>query len=155
LVVVLVLEIIFAAEGGLVWQTHVIALVTTYADIGGTSNGLYHAIGPYDKFVHFWSGAAFAAAVYEVLTLLNQRGSLDWPPAQRLVIAVAVSFMIAGVAWELYEQLSDVLFHSGRVQGGWDTVHDLVCDACGGIVAVTVLRRRELGHGPLGLRLTV
>jgi uncharacterized membrane protein YjdF len=154
LIVVLVLEIVFAAEGGLAWQTHVIALATTYADIGGTSTGLYHAIGPYDKVVHFWSGAAFAAAVYDVLSLLHHRGVMVSLPAHRMFSAVLISFALAGVAWELYEHLSDILFHSGRVQGGWDTVHDLVCDAGGGIAAVVVLRRRDLVHESRGHRLT-
>jgi uncharacterized membrane protein YjdF len=155
LVVVLTLETIFAAQGGIAWQTHVIVVITTYADVIGTAEHLYDAFGPYDKIVHFWSGAAFAAGMYEVLRLLDCRGTLVITPRQRVLVAVWVSFAIAGVAWELYEHLSDTLFHSGRVQSRWDTTHDLVSDACGAVAAVAVLRVRELARGQVGRRQTI
>jgi uncharacterized membrane protein YjdF len=155
LVVLLVLETVFAREGGLAWQTHAIVLVTTYADVLGTAGGLYDAFEPYDKIVHFWSGAAFAAGVYEVLRLLDQRGVVAMPPLWRTLLAVTVSFAIAGVAWELYEFLSDAVFESGRVQSRWDTIHDLVCDASGGVAAVSVLVAREAVRERLGRRVTV
>ena len=147
LAVVLTLETVFVREGGLAWQTHAIVLATTYADVGGTTNGLYDIFDPYDKIVHFWSGAAFAAGVYEVFRLLERRGVIALTPARRVAAPVAVSFSIAGIAWEMYEQLSDVVFNSGRVQGRWDTIHDLVFDAGGAMAAVAVLRAREAVRG--------
>jgi len=152
--VVLALETVFAEEGGIAWQTHAIALVITYADVLGTQRDLYHALRSYDKLVHFWSGAAFAAGTYEVLRLLDRRGAIACPPGRRVLLAVAVSFAVAGVAWEVYEQTSDVVFHSGRVQGGWDTLHDLVSDACGGVAAVAVLRAREVARGTVSRQRT-
>jgi hypothetical protein len=146
LAVVLVLETVFAAEGGIAWQTHAIALVTTYADVLGTEHDLYHSIHSYDKFIHFGSGAAFAAATYDVLRLLDRRGTIAVSPRRRIVLAFCVSFAVAGVAWEIYEQVSDTMFHSGRVQGRWDTIHDLVSDACGAVAAVAVLRAREVAR---------
>jgi len=109
----------------------------------------------YDKLVHFWSGAAFAAGVYETLRLLDRRGAIACPPERRVLLAVAVSFAVAGVAWEGYEYLGDAVFHSGRVQGRWDTIHDLVCDACGGVAAVAVLRAREIARPNVSRRRTV
>jgi uncharacterized membrane protein YjdF len=155
LCVVLILETVFAREGGLAWQTHVIVVVTTYADVLGTVEGFYKTLEPYDKIVHFWSGAAFAAGVFEVLRLLDQRGTLVMPPLRRTLLSVAVSFAIAGVAWELYEYLSDAVFDSGRVQSRWDTVHDLICDVCGGVAAVSLLRAREAVRERVGRRVTV
>jgi hypothetical protein len=143
LVVVLTLETLFADEGGLAWQTHGIVLITTYADVAGTANGFYDRFGPYDKIVHFSSGAAFAASTYEALRLLDQRGTINYPAMRRAIIAVAISFAIAGVAWEIYEQLSDSVFNSGRVQSHIDTIVDLITDLSGGIAAVIVLSRRE------------
>jgi uncharacterized membrane protein YjdF len=155
LCVVLTLEIVFAREGGLAWQTHAIVVVTTYADVWGTAGGLYDRIAPYDKIVHFWSGAAFAAGAYEVLRLLDHRGTVAMPPPRRALVAVAVSFAIAGVAWEIYEYLSDAVFESGRVQSRWDTIHDLVFDAGGGVTAVTLLGAREAVRGREGRRVMV
>ncbi|HEY7030038.1 MAG TPA: hypothetical protein VH482_01860 [Thermomicrobiales bacterium] len=155
LVLLLILDAVFAQEGGLAWQTHVIVVVMTYADVLGTVGGLYDAFEPYDKIIHFFSGAAFAASVYEVLRLLDQRGTLAMPPMKRTLVAVTISFAIAGVSWELYEYLSDVVFASGRVQSRWDTAHDLICDALGGIAAVSLLRAREAVRERVDRRVTV
>jgi hypothetical protein len=143
LAIVLTLETVFADEGGLAWQTHGIVLITTYADVAGTANGFYDRFGPYDKFVHFSSGAAFAASTYEVLRLLDQRGTINCPAMLRAMFALAISFAIAGVAWEIYEQLSDDVFNSGRVQSRIDTTVDLIADVVGGVTAVIILHRRQ------------
>lgn len=139
----LILESLFLDEGGLAWQTHGIVLMTTYADVAGTANGFYDQFGPYDKIVHFSSGAAFAASTYEVLRLLDQRGTINYSAIRRVMVSLAISFAIAGVTWEIYEQLSDDMFNSGRVQSRVDTIVDLITDLGGGIVAVMVLHRRE------------
>jgi hypothetical protein len=152
LVVVVTLETLFADEGGLAWQTHGIVLITTYADVAGTANGFYDRFGPYDKIVHFSSGAAFAASSYEVLRLLDHRGAISYPAIRRAMIALAVSFTIAGITWEIYEQLSDNVFNSGRVQSRVDTIVDLLTDLCGGIAAVVVLHRREANRHPFSNR---
>jgi hypothetical protein len=146
LTVVLTLETLFASEGGLAWQTHAIVLTMAYADVAGTTNGWYDRFGSYDKIVHFWSGAAFAASAYEVLRLLDQRGTISCSPARRALLAIAISFGVAGVAWEIYEHLSDSLFNSGRVQSRVDTMVDLTTDFLGGVLTVFVLRRRELAR---------
>lgn len=143
LVMVLTLDTVFAREGGVSWQTHGIVLMTTYADVAGTANNLYDRFGPYDKIVHFWSGAALAAGTYEVLRLLDRRGAISIAPLRRAVLAIVVSFTIAGFAWELYEQFSDDIFNSGRVQSRKDTQIDLVADALGAAAAAVLLRLKD------------
>ncbi len=154
LAVLLTLEMVFARQGGLAWQTHLIIGVTTYADVLGTAGDLYDTFAPYDKIVHFWSGAAFAAVVYEVLRLLDRRGRIATPPQVRALLAVLASFVIAGLAWELYEYSSDAVFNSGRVQSSLDTAHDLISNACGGLLAVVVLGAREAARARIGRRVT-
>jgi predicted exporter len=154
LAVLLTLETVFARQGGLAWQTHLIIVVTTYADVLGTVGGLYDTFDPYDKIVHFWSGAAFAAVVYEVLRLLDRRGRIAIPPRARALLAVIASFAVAGLAWELYEYSSDAIFNSGRVQSRLDTTHDLISNAGGGLLAVVVLGAREAARARFGRRLT-
>jgi uncharacterized membrane protein YjdF len=154
LVVLVTVEALFARDGGLAWQTHLIIVVTTYADVLGTAGHLYDSFEPYDKIVHFCSGAVFAAMVYEVLRIVDRRGRIAIPPPRRALIAVAVSFLIGGLAWELYEYLSDAVFDSGRVQSRLDTAHDLVCNVGGGILAVMLLGAREAARGRFGRRLT-
>lgn len=142
LVAVIVLDSAFADEGGLAWQTHLIAIVATCADILGNAAHLYDAWGPYDKVVHFTSGAIFAAATHEILSILAIRGRFHPSWLEQAASSVLVSFLIAGVAWETYEHLSDTLFHSGRVQGRADTIGDLISDTLGALFAVSVLRVR-------------
>jgi uncharacterized membrane protein YjdF len=154
LAVLLSLETFFARQGGLAWQTHLIIGVTTYADVLGTAGDLYDTFGPYDKIVHFWSGAAFAAVAYEVLRFLERRGRITSPPQARAFLAVIASFAIAGLAWEMYEYSSDAVFNSGRVQSRLDTTHDLMSNACGALLAVLVLGAREAARARIGRRLT-
>jgi hypothetical protein len=154
LVVMLTLETVFRREGGLAWQTHAIILATTFADVFGTAGHFYSSYNFYDKVVHFWSGAAFGAGTYEVLRLLNRRGRISLPPPRRALLAVVVSFSIAGVAWEIYEYVADAAFNSGRWHGRLDTTYDLIFDVLGGLMAVTVLRTRESAREHVDRRLT-
>jgi hypothetical protein len=143
LLVVLFFNGMFAKEGGMAWQTHAVVVGATLADTLGTAGHMYERWGPYDKVVHFSSGAAFAAGGYQALAFLKQRRVIAWDPFVRGVVAIAVSFVVVGIAWETYEYLSDVVFGSGRVHGWGDTIGDLVADSTGAILAVSFIRRYE------------
>jgi uncharacterized membrane protein YjdF len=143
LVIVVLLNAAFADEGGMAIQTHVVVVGATLADTIGTAGHLYDKWAPYDKLVHFASGAAFAAGAYQAFNLLHRRGVLDWSIAKRGLIAACTSIMIAGVVWELYEYLSDALFMSGRVQSPIDTIGDLIADTLGAFTAVAVIYHYE------------
>lgn len=143
LVVVLSLGVVFHDEGGLAWQTHLIIVTTVVGDTVGTANDYYHSFESYDKLVHFASGAAFAVTVYDVLTALHLRGVLRLSPAYRLLVSIAASFTVAGLAWEIYEALGDVVFSTDRVQSRMDTIHDLMSNICGAVLAGSVLWTRD------------
>jgi hypothetical protein len=143
LVIVVLLNAAFADEGGMAIQTHVVVIGATLADTIGTAGHLYDKWAPYDKLVHFASGAAFAAGAFQTLNLLHRRGVLNWSIARRGLTAAATSFLIAGVVWEMYEYLSDALFMSGRVQSPVDTFGDLIADTLGAFVAVAVIYHYE------------
>jgi len=143
LVIVVLLNAAFADEGGIAFQTHVVVVGATLADTLGTAGHLYDRWAPYDKLVHFASGAAFAAGAYQALNFLHRRGVLDWSIARRGLIAAATSIMTVGIMWELYEYLSDAIFKSGRVQSRIDTYGDLVADTLGALVAVAVIYHYE------------
>jgi uncharacterized membrane protein YjdF len=143
LVIVVLLNAAFADEGGMAFQTHVVVVGATLADTIGTAGHLYDRWEPYDKLVHFASGAAFAAGTYQALNLLHRRGALSWSAARRGFIAVVTSFLTVGIVWELYEYLSDAVFNSGRVQSRGDTYGDLVADTLGALVAVAVIFQYE------------
>lgn len=137
----------FADEGGMSILTHIVVIGATLADTIGTAGGVYHSWGPYDKLVHFASGAAFAAGTYQALNFMQRRGTLDWSAFKRGAACFAGSVFVTGVLWETYEYLSDAIFKSGRVQSRADTVGDLVADTLGALVAVGIIfqyeRKRE------------
>jgi len=149
LTIVLVIEAAVAEAGGLAWQTHALIVATLVADVLGNVFDLYHAFPPYDKLVHFGSGAVFGAAAFDLLAMLELRRGRRLPAAGRWVAAVAVSFLVAGVAWETYEALGDALFRTDRVQSREDTVRDLVCDVLGAAVAAGLLLAKCGKHRPL------
>ena len=137
--VVLLLDAAFANEGGMAWQTHAIVIVATLADTLGTAGHMYARWGPYDKVVHFSSGAAFAAASYQTLWFLKQRGEHSLSNRAIVVISIGISLGFAGVLWETYEYLGDQLFASGRQYGWSDTIGDCIADFCGAVTAVLIM----------------
>ena len=139
LLVVLLLDTAFANEGGLAWPMHVLVIAATLADTLGTAGHLYARWGPYDKVVHFSSGAAFAAAAYQVLWFMEQRGALRLSRRARVLLSIGISMAIAGVLWETYEYLGDQLFASGRQYGWTDTGGDFVADFFGAVTAVLLM----------------
>jgi hypothetical protein len=141
--IVLFLNGMFAEEGGMAWQTHAVVVGATLADTLGTAGHMYDRWGPYDKVVHFSSGAAFAAGGYQALAFLKRRGVIAWEPFKRGIVAIVLSFLVVGVIWETYEYLSDVVFSSGRVHGWGDTFGDLIADTSGAILAIAFIRRYE------------
>ncbi len=124
------------------WECRAIVVATTYADTMGTAGHMYDRFAVYDKITHFAGTAAAAAICYEILDLLWRQGRLgsNWPPP---AVAALVLAIVCGVGWEIYEYLADVVFHTGRSQGGADTIHDLISDVTGAIIAIVVLDFRS------------
>jgi hypothetical protein len=151
LLFLLAAEVAFAEQGGLSWQTHLLAVVCSYADTLGTDGNLYARIDEYDKLTHFLGVAAVAAAAYDVFRALDRRGSRAWFANDRLIAAVAVG-MATGVAWEGWEFIGDRVFQTSRIGGVWDTANDLFSDAAGALTAGVVLWRQELSSARDALR---
>ncbi|HEY8446302.1 MAG TPA: hypothetical protein VIL01_04275 [Thermomicrobiales bacterium] len=143
LATVLALETLLLPEGGLSWPTHLLTVVVTAADTLGTAGDLYHSFDLYDKIIHFSSGATVAAISYDILTAMHRRQRLSLGSGVRLALAVAASFILAGLGWEAYEHYGDVIFSTDRVQSRVDTIHDLISNVCGSILAASVLWVRE------------
>ncbi|MCC6704681.1 MAG: hypothetical protein IT334_07370 [Thermomicrobiales bacterium] len=146
LLIVLFFNAAFASEGGMAIQTHIVVIGATLADTIGTAFGFYHSWGPYDKVVHFASGAAFAAGTYQALNYLSRRGILEWGALKRAGGSFAASLFVTGFVWETYEYMGDAVFNSGRVQSRGDTVGDLIADTLGAAVAVGLVYQYERRH---------
>lgn len=142
LVLLLAGQAVFRSQGGLTWQTHLLAVACGYADVLGTAGDLYANIDEYDKFTHFMGVAAITSAAFDCLAGLQRRRSAPHPSNRVVWVAVAVG-MAAGIGWEVYEWLGDAVFHTKRVQSHFDTANDLVFDFLGAAAAGFALRRWE------------
>jgi hypothetical protein len=142
------LMVIFMGEGRrtrpalFTWETRVIVVATTFADCLGTAGDFYDRFVTYDKITHFAGTAAATAVAAEIIALLAKRGKVTWGPWAQVAVAVSFGFF-CGVAWEVYEYLADVVFHTGRVQGALDTRNDIISDTAGAVVAALLVARRR------------
>ncbi|MCK9518013.1 MAG: phosphatase PAP2 family protein [Dehalococcoidia bacterium] len=150
LVLLLTGETFFRGQGGLSWQTHLIAVACGYADTLGTAGNLYANLAEYDKITHFAGVAAVTAAAYDCLRALDRRGNTSAWVASRFWTAIGIG-IAAGIGWEVYEALADDIFATKRVQGRIDTTYDLLFDSLGAFVAAFLVRwaeRREAEEEP-------
>ncbi|MCC7362922.1 MAG: phosphatase PAP2 family protein [Dehalococcoidia bacterium] len=139
-------ERIFRDQGGISWATHIIAVLTGYADTFGTAGDLYANIAEYDKITHFAGVAAVTAGAYDCLRAGYLRGHRSWLTEYRLAVAIVAGVAMGG-GWELYELFGDEIFATKRVQGRLDTAYDLVFDTLGAVVAGFLLARLERRAG--------
>jgi membrane-associated phospholipid phosphatase len=138
ILVILIVSVKFAPEGGLSVVTHGIVVVTTYADTLGTAGHMYDRYVAYDKITHFLGTAAIASAAGDILLALRRRGTITWGPLPIMATAIAVAMGFA-LGWEVYEYYGDRLFGTGRHDGMEDTVYDIISDAAGAFVAAGML----------------
>ena len=143
LVIVLFFNAAFASEGGMAIQTHILVVGATLADTIGNAFDFYHSWEPYDKVVHFTSGAALAAGTFQALNFLSRRGILNWSAGKRALAGFATSLFVTGLVWETYEYMGDAVFNSGRVQSRGDTAGDLIADTLGAFFAVAIVYQHE------------
>ncbi|MEX2081213.1 MAG: phosphatase PAP2 family protein, partial [Dehalococcoidia bacterium] len=134
LVLLTVGEVVFRDQGGISWQTHIIAATCSYLDVLGTDGNLYARIDEYDKLTHFMGVAAITSGAYDIFRGMYARGSRRWVAEDRLMAAVTIGVAV-GVGWEVYEYLGDAVFHTTRIQGRWDTTNDIISDSLGAMVA--------------------
>lgn len=138
IILIMVVSVKFAPEGGFSAVTHGIIVVTTYADTLGTAGHMYDRFIAYDKITHFLGTAAVASAAGDVLLALRSRGAITWKPATIMLTAVAVA-MVLSLGWEVYEYFGDRVFGTGRHDGAEDTTYDVISDFAGAVVAAGLL----------------
>ncbi|HET9662207.1 MAG TPA: phosphatase PAP2 family protein [Thermomicrobiales bacterium] len=138
LIVILILSVHYSAQGGFSLLTHVIIVVTTYADTLGTAGHMYDRYISYDKITHFLGSAAVASAVGDVLIAKARKGSISWSPRKMMIMAAGIAIGM-GALWEVYEYVGDRLLDTGRDGGMTDTTYDLISDSAGAIFAAALL----------------
>ncbi|MCA9864200.1 MAG: phosphatase PAP2 family protein, partial [Thermomicrobiales bacterium] len=128
----------FGPENGLHPITLSIVVLVTYLDTLGTAGDLYARYDVYDKITHTGGGAILAAAIYDLVASLRQRGAIRWRVSRQVSFAILLAILL-GALWELYEFAGDAIFNTGRHSGRIDTLYDLISDSTGAIVAALLL----------------
>jgi hypothetical protein len=138
IVLILWVSVHFAPQGGLSWVTHLIVVITTYADTLGTAGHMYSRYVTYDKITHFLGAAAVASALGDIFLAMRRKGTLSWSIQRAMSVAVVLAITLA-LGWEGYEYLGDKVFNTGRHDGAEDTIYDVISDTAGAIVAASLL----------------
>ncbi len=96
----------------------------------------------YDVVIHFSSGVLISLITYSIfIANKNNKVGLVW----LFIIIFSVAMMFGGV-WEIWEFVTDAMFgNNGQNWQGFvgrgalmDTMYDLICDCCGGILGSTI-----------------
>lgn len=103
---------------------------------------VYKLWTPFDKIVHFGSGAMIALFAYALFKeSKNNKISLFW----LFMLTFSIAMMCGGV-WEIWEFTTDILFNNdaqitedliGRM-AIMDTMYDIICDFVGGLIGATI-----------------
>lgn len=97
----------------------------------------------FDILMHFMGGVTGGLAAYWVLFHSGIIFQDPIPSKRKAVLAVLVSVMIAGVGWEIMEELYGITdSNEGHV---FDVVNDLIMDALGAVSAALICRKRSHG----------
>lgn len=104
---------------------------------------MYDKLACYDIIIHALSGVLIALIAYSLFANYrkNNKLSLIW-----LFILVFSVAMACGGLWEIWEFVTDILLdgNSQRVNGFMgrdavmDTMLDILCDFCGGVIGATI-----------------
>lgn len=107
------------------------------SQILGTVRGFYTSFWWWDSVLHMGSGVALGFIGFLILYTLQQQRRLNATPYWLSIFAF--SFAVAlGTTWEIFEFTLDVLFGMQMQDSGYDTMSDLIADAAGAFVSVTI-----------------
>ncbi len=97
------------------------------------ANYLYATQPLFDVFMHVLGGFAIA---YMFVVMIDAYKMSWWKqiPSLWRIIFIAGFVMLFGVAWEWYEFLSDIFYHTNHQPSLTDTVYDLLFDLTGALI---------------------
>lgn len=114
----------------------------------GEIHSFYYHIPYWDSILHAFSGMAFGAIGFSIISLLNKSETVPLSLSPAFVMLFAFCFSVSiGVLWEIYEFFIDSIFHTNMqkymIEGGEllfgqsaliDTMKDLIIDTVGAFV---------------------
>jgi len=109
----------------------------------GSAVDLYYKYWWWDIVLHAGSGFLFGVVGFLAIFLLNESDRIPVGLRPAFVCLFAVTFAVtAGVVWEIFEYVMDLIAPSLNMQTGEsgvrDTMHDLIVDTGGAIVVAAM-----------------
>lgn len=92
----------------------------------------YWTISWFDTVMHFLGGISmgllslwviYASGIFKRMT----------PTRTRTIVTVLIAVLVVGIGWEIFENLNGLTQSTEGYK--LDTIHDLIADICGGLVA--------------------
>lgn len=101
----------------------------------GEVRGYYDHVWWWDIVTHFYSAALLSILAFAIMLAISRRStSLDLPLMMVPVVVILFALMM-GVVWEIFEFCVDLLWDVNMQYGLQDTVHDMVINTFGAVVA--------------------
>ena len=109
----------------------------------GSAIDLYYKYWWWDMVLHAGSGFLFGMVGFLAIFLLNQTDRIPQGMRPAFVCLFAVTFAVtAGVVWEIFEYVMDLIAPSLNMQTGetgvHDTMNDLIVDTAGAVVVAAM-----------------
>jgi hypothetical protein len=110
-----------------------------WLDAAGNFQHLYGQFWWWDRLTHIVGGMAISAGFIDFYQAQRRAGQLviSWGQATWFGFLVG---QFLGAVYEISEYLGDTWFQTARVRGPFDTPHDLLNNALGGLFIIVILR---------------
>jgi hypothetical protein len=98
---------------------------------------------PTSPIMHALGGFVTALTLWILIRLSISEQRLMQAPPILVQCTLIGGVVLVGIAWEWYEFILDILYHSGHILGVGDTLIDLTMDACGAFVYSSMLIKKN------------
>lgn len=126
------------------WATFAIAFLSLSLDAFGDMYNWYSVYSPwFDKFAHFFGGAAAAVIFYDIFRNIKIKNPVAFSYGWMMLLVLLLSFFV-GFGYEYLEYAEDVFYWGGksvRLGDAYDTVDDMRMNLIGSIVAIMFLHK--------------
>lgn len=125
------------------WTTFAAAFLSLSLDAFGDMYNWYNVYSPwFDKFAHFFGGAAVAVILYDIFRNIKIKNPNSFSGGWMMALVLLTSFFI-GFGYEYLEYIEDVFYWGGksvRLGDAYDTVDDMQLNLLGSLFAITVIK---------------
>lgn len=121
------------------WTTFAVTFSSLLLDAFGDMYNWYTAYSPwFDKFVHFFGGAAAAVIFYDIFKNIKIKNTDAFSGGWMMALVLLSAFFV-GFGYEWLEYAEDAFYWSGRsvrLGNAYDTIDDMVMNLLGSVAVI-------------------